>query len=122
PVGNAAQEVPYGSSLADLVVSGDDLRWYTDDDLQHEVDVTAVFDAMGSFTRYVTQTIGECTSEALAITVTVTKAPLTITVNGDQSKVYGENDPVFAYEATGFKVLDDESVLSGKLDREPGED
>lgn len=40
----------------------------------------------------------------------------------DQSKVYGQGDPDLQFTASGFGPGDDESVLSGSLSREPGED
>ncbi len=71
PIGAAAQEVELNATLADLDVTGTNLTWYADATLTTEVSETLVFDQAGEFTYWVTQTIGECTSEALAITVTV---------------------------------------------------
>src|SRR5690606_33980144 len=71
PIGAATQEVALNASLADFDVTGTDLTWYSDATLTTEVAETLVFDQVGEFTYYVTQTVGECTSEALAITVTV---------------------------------------------------
>lgn len=36
--------------------------------------------------------------------------------------MYGQNDPVFTYEVTGFKNGDNESIIQGILSREIGED
>lgn len=44
---------------------------------------------------------------------------ITVTANSDQSKVYGETDPVFAYTVTGSLVGGDS--FSGALSREYGE-
>ncbi|MBE8719705.1 beta strand repeat-containing protein, partial [Sphingobacterium pedocola] len=52
----------------------------------------------------------------------ISKAILEVTANAGQSKVFGSADPVFAYMATGFTSGDDESILSGALTREAGED
>ncbi|MFC3415403.1 MBG domain-containing protein [Algoriphagus hitonicola] len=52
---------------------------------------------------------------------TITPAPLTITVDAGQSKVYGDVDPTFTYSASGFENGDDESILSGTLTRATGE-
>lgn len=51
----------------------------------------------------------------------VTPATLTVTA-ANHSKVYGQNDPVFTYEVTGFKNGDNESIIQGILSREIGED
>src|SRR5690606_18807130 len=71
PIGVATQEVALNTSLADLDVTGTDLTWYSDATLTTEVVETLVFDQVGEFTYYVTQTVGDCTSDALTITVTV---------------------------------------------------
>lgn len=71
PVGDAIQTLDLGDTLADLDVTGTDLTWYSDVALTTEVAETLVFDQVGEFTYYVTQTVGDCTSDALAITVTV---------------------------------------------------
>jgi hypothetical protein len=51
----------------------------------------------------------------------ITKATLTITADANQGKVYGANDPVFTYGATGFEKGDTESILTGVLARAAGE-
>jgi len=45
---------------------------------------------------------------------------ITVTADSDQSKIYGENDPVFTYTVTGSLVSGDN--FSGALLREEGED
>src|SRR5690606_38377634 len=49
---------------------GENLTWYADQELTLEIGADTV--AVDGTTYYVTQTIDECTSEALAITVEVT--------------------------------------------------
>src|SRR5690606_38232314 len=51
----------------------------------------------------------------------ITHATLTVTANENQSKVYGQTDPTFTYEANGFANEEDEEILSGTLARAPGE-
>ncbi|MGM0945385.1 MAG: MBG domain-containing protein [Bacteroidota bacterium] len=51
----------------------------------------------------------------------ITKKTLTITADANQSKVYGDSDPTFTYQATGFENGDDESILTGALSRAAGE-
>ncbi|GGB76063.1 hypothetical protein GCM10007424_15060 [Flavobacterium suaedae] len=67
PTGDAVQDFTEGQTLADLEVTGDNLTWYSDAELTTEIDATTVL--TDEATYYVTQTIGECTSEALAVTV-----------------------------------------------------
>ncbi|WP_194444871.1 MBG domain-containing protein, partial [Parapedobacter pyrenivorans] len=52
----------------------------------------------------------------------ITSKTLTVTVDAGQSKVYGSADPELTYSATGFALSDDESILTGTLERAPGED
>jgi FOG: PKD repeat len=49
-------------------------------------------------------------------------APLSITANPGQSKVYGEAEPSFTYTVSGLKNADTESVVTGSLTRVAGED
>ncbi|WP_439487428.1 putative Ig domain-containing protein, partial [Algoriphagus sp.] len=55
------------------------------------------------------------------VVFTTSKKILEITAVAGQSKFYGEADPVFTYTATGFEGGDDESVLTGALERVAGE-
>jgi gliding motility-associated-like protein len=52
----------------------------------------------------------------------VNQQTLSITADAGQSKTYGEADPTFAFSSSGFVNGEDESVLTGALSREPGED
>jgi hypothetical protein len=70
PTGDEAQTLTEGQTLADLVVEGENLQWYADADLTEALEETHI--AEDDTTYYVTQTIGVCTSEALAVTVDVT--------------------------------------------------
>jgi len=70
PTGNAFQTLSEGQTLADLVVAGENLTWYSDDNLENQIPSTTV--AEDNTTYFVTQTVDECTSEALAVTVEVT--------------------------------------------------
>jgi gliding motility-associated-like protein len=54
-------------------------------------------------------------------TLTVGKKELTITVDSNQSKVYGASDPTLTYKATGFEGDDDVTILTGSLARAAGE-
>ncbi|WHT38113.1 MBG domain-containing protein [Myroides sp. mNGS23_01] len=53
--------------------------------------------------------------------LTITPATLMITPIVGQSKVYGQDDPVLNYTATGFKFTDTTAVISGLLGRVEGE-
>jgi gliding motility-associated-like protein len=56
------------------------------------------------------------------VTLTITAKILTITPDPGQSKVYGQPDPAFTFQASGFEGSDDLSLIAGQLAREPGED
>jgi len=47
---------------------------------------------------------------------------LYVKVESQQSKIYGEPDPELTFSVSNFAPGDDESILSGKLSREGGED
>ena len=67
---STAQTLTEGQTLADLVVGGANLTWYSDASLTEEIPATT--EAVDGTTYYVTQTIDGCESEALAIYVEVT--------------------------------------------------
>ncbi|WP_161993908.1 MBG domain-containing protein, partial [Cyclobacterium xiamenense] len=52
----------------------------------------------------------------------INQQTLSITADADQSKTYGESDPTFTFSSSGFVNGEDESLLTGALSREPGED
>src|SRR5690606_16637044 len=58
-----------GDTLADLVVNGDNLAWYSDADLTISIPATTV--AQDGVTYYVASVTDICQSEGLAITVTI---------------------------------------------------
>src|SRR5690606_41721943 len=68
PVGECEQVLTEGQTLADLVVEGENLVWYTDEDLTDMIPNTTV-PVTGIY--YVTTEAGDCTSGALAINVTM---------------------------------------------------
>lgn len=70
PDGDSAQTVEEGSLVSDLEVIGQNLIWYADADLTQEIPDTT--ELVNGAIYYVTQTVEDCTSEALAITVTTT--------------------------------------------------
>ncbi|MGM0934062.1 MAG: MBG domain-containing protein [Bacteroidota bacterium] len=52
----------------------------------------------------------------------ISPADLTVTADSDQSKVFGNEDPVFTYTTSGFVAGEDGSILTGALSRVAGED
>jgi hypothetical protein len=54
-------------------------------------------------------------------TLSITPKDLTVTADTDQFKYFGQSDPVFTYNASGFVTGEDEGVLSGLLSRFSGE-
>jgi len=69
PNGEENQTLNQGEILADLVVEGENLVWYSDENLTHEIPDTTV--AVDATTYYVTQSNGNCVSPSLGILVTV---------------------------------------------------
>ncbi|BDD11784.1 hypothetical protein FUAX_42160 (plasmid) [Fulvitalea axinellae] len=62
---------------------------------------------------------GNYTVSVVHVPVEITQAPLTITVDKDQSKIYGQADPaVFTYTTTGLVAGD---AMQGKLSRATNE-
>src|SRR5690606_10944502 len=68
PTGDNTQEVQLGMTLADLDVDGENLQWYADEELTEPLSENHIVE--NNTTYYVTQTLGGCTSEALAVEVT----------------------------------------------------
>src|SRR5690606_582996 len=67
PTGNSTQTVESGMTLGDLEVEGENLQWYADVELTEPLSENHIIE--NNTTYYVTQTLGACTSEALAVTV-----------------------------------------------------
>lgn len=68
PTGASSQEFSAGQTLADLDVTGTNLRWYSDPGGSNEIpDTTPLVDGI---TYYVSQTVAGCEGPLLAITVT----------------------------------------------------
>jgi hypothetical protein len=56
------------------------------------------------------------------VTFAITPATLTVTPNGRQAKVYGENDPLpFTFTTDGWKNRETEALLTGALSRDAGD-
>jgi gliding motility-associated-like protein len=74
-------------------------------------------------TQEVTATItgANFTTIVLRADLTISKTDLQVTADANQSKLFGQTDPVFTFTATGFGAGDDESVLIGSLSRASGE-
>ena len=51
----------------------------------------------------------------------ITKARLTVAIDGGQTKVYGKPDPKFTYKITSGEMKGTD-VLKGNIERQPGED
>src|SRR5690606_15320244 len=79
PQGDALQTVEQGSVLADLVVEGENLVWYADEDLTEQLPETT--ELIDGITYYVVQAIDGCMSEVLVITVQVTMSTVYFDIN-----------------------------------------
>ncbi|MFC3880800.1 Calx-beta domain-containing protein [Algoriphagus namhaensis] len=74
-------------------------------------------------TQEVTATISgpNFTELVLTVDLTITPADLSVVTDPDQSKLFGQEEPLLTYTATGYGAGDDESIFSGSLVREAGE-
>src|SRR5690606_1681300 len=72
PTADSPQSMTEGHTIADIVVEGENLTWYNEDMNEIEEIDTFVLEEEGTYTFFVTQTIGDCTSEAIEIIVEVT--------------------------------------------------
>ncbi|WP_370539755.1 MBG domain-containing protein [Algoriphagus sp. Y33] len=74
--------------------------------------------------QMVTATIMGSNLDELILTaeLIIMPADLSVVADAGQSKVFGEEDPELTYTVTDFGVGDDEAVLEGSLEREPGEE
>ncbi|MEN2282971.1 gliding motility-associated C-terminal domain-containing protein, partial [Algoriphagus sp. SE2] len=61
------------------------------------------------------------TTLELKADLTITPAVLNVTADPDQSKLFGQTDPILTFNAMGYGVGDDESIFNGSLVREAGE-
>lgn len=98
------------TAVATVAKNATDNKWY----------VRVV--AAGTATLTASQAAGSSYEAGSAnATLTVGKATLTVTADA-RSKVYGEADPILTYTATGWKNNDNESMITGTLNRAAGED
>ncbi|WP_157963337.1 T9SS type B sorting domain-containing protein, partial [Algoriphagus litoralis] len=74
-------------------------------------------------TQEVTATISGANFTTLVLTAELTVTPRTLEVIADsgQSKDFGDLDPVLTFTASNFGEGDDESLLTGTLNRAPGQ-
>ncbi|WP_233266094.1 MBG domain-containing protein [Myroides fluvii] len=115
----------YGDSPVVLdasLTSGDELVWYVGDATTGSTTApTPSTAAVGTTTYWVSQRIiNGCESARTEVKVHVAPAVLTVVAN-DLTKVYGPTDPTLTYTITGFKLTDNESVVTGRLARVVGE-
>src|SRR5690606_8205302 len=71
PIADSPQSMNVGQTIANIIVDGENLNWYSDPMLTTVVDDSFEF-TEGSYTFWVTQTIEGCESEATEIQVEVT--------------------------------------------------
>lgn len=100
PDGEDAQELLLGQTLADLDVEGDNLTWYSDEELTTVIPDTTV--AEDGEIYYVTQTVGNCISPALDITVTVTDpCSGTMAPEAEENQDFTEGETLADLDVTG---------------------
>lgn len=71
PIADSPQTINAGQTLADIIVDGENLTWYSDPMLTTVVEESFEF-TEGTYTFWVTQTIGDCESDAVEVVVEVT--------------------------------------------------
>lgn len=74
PEVETTQSITEEQTLEDIEVTGEEgatFMWYSDEELTTPADASAAL-TEGEYTFYVTQTVGECTSEAAVVNLTVT--------------------------------------------------
>ena len=84
PEGETEQDFDEGETLADLAITGDNLTWFADMELQNPLPGTTGL--VDDTTYYVTQMINGCVSEPLAVTVNSSLGVDTVSFSG--LKVY----------------------------------
>ncbi len=104
PVAAVSQTVSSTATLADLIVNGQNLMWYSSSALTTQLPSTTV--VTSGTTYYVTQTVNGCTSIATAITVTTTLDTNDISLE-KQIKIYPN-------PATDILIIDSKETV-GKL-------
>ncbi|MCH7400210.1 hypothetical protein MM236_19620, partial [Belliella sp. DSM 107340] len=74
-------------------------------------------------TQQATATITGSNFQTLVLTadLEITPATLEVSPNPNQSKIYGEQDPILTFSASGFASGDDEGILTGSIGRDVGE-
>lgn len=100
PEAAAVQTLEPGETLADLDVTGENLTWYSDAELTTEIPDTTV--AVNGTVYYVTQTVGECTSDAADINVTVVDpCEGTLAPAGDEEQEFNTGETLADLDVTG---------------------
>jgi hypothetical protein len=77
-----AQSFCGSATIADLVATGQNLKWYLE---PADLTILASTEALTTRTYYVSQTVGNCTPTRTAVVVTVTSIPSTPTGNATQT-------------------------------------
>ncbi|AWH85196.1 hypothetical protein HYN59_08705 [Flavobacterium album] len=104
PAGSAVQDLTTGQTLADLSVTGTNLTWYSDAALTTVVPNTTV--AVNGATYYVTQTVGNCVSPALAIIVNVFDPCAGIQIpSGDENQDFNTGETLADLDVTGTGLI-----------------
>ncbi|MFP9100648.1 T9SS type A sorting domain-containing protein [Flavobacterium sp. RHBU_24] len=72
PEGEAEQDFTEGETVADLEVTGGNITWYSDANLTNEITTETVLEDGAIY--YAAATVGECTSDVLAVTANLVLA------------------------------------------------
>src|SRR5690554_3021954 len=99
PTGPAAQSFINTQTLADLDVTGLDLKWYSDAALANNIPNSTVL--VNGTTYYVTQSFQGCESAALAITVNEAQCNLLDVLSSVDGSVCGEGSVILTAQGAG---------------------
>ena len=104
-----------GETVPDLTATGTDIKWYSDGDLTNLVHSGSTFatgeTAINIYTYYVTQTVGNCSSPADTVTLSINAIPNPPEIS-DDSVCFGENNPALVASGDGVQWYSDVDLLN----------
>lgn len=95
---------------------------YGTEEGSYKLSTCPTYKNVGEYTVYYKVTKTGCNPVKGFAKVIINKASLIVTPKSGQTKVYGDEDPVFTYTVSQLKTGDTASVVSGTLKRVAGED
>lgn len=104
PTANTNQSFCTGTNptIANIQVTGNQIKWY--DALTNGVLLTATTNLFDGETYYASQTVNNCESERIGVSVSIVNTPSTPTANGNQSFCKSENATLNNIQITGQNI------------------